>query len=166
MFKYFSIILVFVALCSSEAIAQSKGASFEIQHQAREIERRAIIAKNLDLTETEEKAFWNKYDQYRLKVKKAEKVRLGLIGELSENLVEMSEKSADSLVARASRLDVDTQKLKEKHLRSLRPVLGGAKIFKYYQIETKLDATFKHGWTRKIPLVLTGNQKLDLISKK
>ena len=165
MFRYVSIIFVFIAFCSSQAFAQSATAKFEIQNQTREIERRAIVAKNMNFTKEEEAKFWKKYDQYRLKVKEAEKVRFGLIGELSENLIEMDKKSADSMVARATRLEVNNQKLKEKHFKSLKPILGDARIFKYYQIETKLDAIFVHGWTKKIPLVLTDNKKVELISK-
>jgi len=72
----------------------------------------------------------------------------------------MTEKEADSLVSRALKLEVNNQKLKQRHILGLRSVLEDANIFKYYQIETKLDAIFTHGRTKSIPLVQTGEDQL------
>ena len=77
----------------------------------------------------------------------------------------MSESRADDLAERALDLDISNKKIKEKHILSLRKTLDGAKIFRYYQIETKLDAIFESGWTRTVPLVFTGDDKLVAVKQ-
>jgi len=79
--------------------------------------------------------------------------------QLSED---MTEREADSLTGRALKLEVKNKRLKEKHILSLKKVLADEKIFKYYQIETKLDAGYRYGWTRRIPLVSTSDDKFNI----
>ena len=163
MFKSLMTTAFVSCLCYVPCYAQSKAAQFEVQHQTRETQRRTIIANNLKLSEAEEDGFWVRYDSYRASVKEAEKIRSGLLEELSKTLVDMSEQEADSMVERALQLEVDNQILKQKHILGLSSVLDGANIFKYYQIETKLDASFTQGWTKNIPLVLSGEDQLVAI---
>lgn len=166
MLKVLPAFLVLFFAWSAPAFAQSRTAIFEIQHQKREADRRLLVAKTIKLDKSEEKEFWAKYDDYRAKTKEAEKIRYGLVEELAENLTMMSERRADNMVQRALDLDVYNKKIKEKHILSLRKTLDGAKILRYYQIETKLDAIFDHGWTRSVPLVLTGEDKLVAVRQR
>jgi len=160
MLKVLSACLVLCAAWSAPAYAQSRTTKFEIQHQKREADRRLLVAKAIKLDPSEEKEFWEKYDDYRAKTKEAEKVRFRLVEELAANLTNMSKSRADDMTQRALDLDVSNKKIKEKHILSLRRTLDGAKIFRYYQIETKLDAVFDNGWTRTVPLVFTGEDRL------
>jgi len=160
MLKILPVCFVLFFAWSAPAFSQSRAAIFEIQHQKREADRRLLVAKSLKLDESEEKDFWNKYDAYRIKTKEAEKLRYALVEELAANLTNMSKSRADDMVERALELDVNNKEIKEKHILSLRKTLDGAKIFRYHQIETKLDAIFDHGWTRTVPLVFTGEDRL------
>jgi len=153
---------LFVMLSTATANAQSQTAIFEVMHQSSENERRSVVANNLQLSEAEEGEFWKKYDTYRSKVKANEKIRLGFANELSDNLLDMTEREADSLTGRALKLELKNKRLKEKHILSLKKVLADEKIFKYYQIETKLDAGYRYGWTRRIPLVSTSDDKFNI----
>ena len=142
-----------------QAFAQSKTAVFEVQNQTREIKRRAVVATNLKLKAETEDAFWEKYDEYRAKVKAMEKVRYGLIHELAENYADLSEKEANSLAVRASNLELEAKKLKQEQMAGLKRVLNGVALFQYYQIETKLDALFEAQLTSQIPLIMTDEQR-------
>lgn len=165
MLKILPACLVLTFAFSAPAFAQSRAAIFEIQHQKREADRRILVAKAIKLDKSEEKEFWLKYDEYRAKTKAAEKVRFQLVEELAANITNMSESRADDLAERALDLDISNKKIKEKHILSLRKTLDGAKIFRYYQIETKLDAIFESGWTRTVPLVFTGDDKLVAVKQ-
>ena len=165
MLKILPACLVFTFPFSAPAFAQSRAAIFQIQHQKREADRRILVAKAIKLDKSAEKEFWLKYDEYRAKTKAAEKVRFQLVEELAANITNMSESRADDLAERALDLDISNKKIKEKHILSLRKTLDGAKIFRYYQIETKLDAIFESGWTRTVPLVFTGDDKLVAVKQ-
>ena len=163
--KFLIILAVFVIAGTSDVYAQTSASAFEISNQSREIQRRATVASNLKLSPKEEDKFWQKYDTYRAQAKISEKKRFGLISELAENISLMSEKEADSLATRALKLELNNKKLKQKHMLGLKRVLDDANLFKYYQIETKLDAIFEYGLTKNIPLVSTDGKKLIDLQK-
>ncbi len=153
---YVRIILLFAVFYGftlpSPSYGQDSRTTFEVSHQMREAERRAIVAMNLQLDAAEAEKFWPLYDAYRAKTKDAEKTRDSLIRELGESLTDMSNETADHMVSRALDLEVNNQKNKRSYISSLKAVLDGPKYFRYYQIETKLDAIFTYSWTKNIPL--------------
>ena len=156
-------LLLIASLCffagAPQSFAQSQTAKFEVQNQTREIKRRAVVATNLELKPETEDTFWEKYDVYRAKVKSLEKMRYGLIYELSDNFADLSDKEGYSLATRASNLESEAKKLKQNQMTELKRVLSGVTLFQYYQIETKLDALFEAQLTSQIPLIMTDAQR-------
>ncbi len=151
----FLILLGAIVLLSGSVHAQHKpdpNTVFEVTRQIREAKRKAIVAENLGLNEMEAEKFWPAYDDYRAKIKKKEKVRLGLLKQFSENITDLQGEDAASMVPRALDLEIEIQQLKKEHIAGLKPIFSVTKFFRYYQIETKLDARFKFGWTKRIPL--------------
>ncbi len=141
--------------CPSLLWADMNVDSFEIQFQVRETQRRAIIARAMKFTPKESAAFWKKYDGYRLLVKDFQHQRQEMLNEVSTSMIGMTDKTARNVVSAALKLEEAQQKAKSRFLRSLRPMLVKAKYFRIYQLETKLDAMFTHGWTKGIPLAVT-----------
>ena len=147
--KLFLVVLLLIMTESLHAGAQFE---YEIEHRKRETERQAIIGNNLQLAAAEEEAFWAMYTEYRNKVKKMDDRRLALIKRFASAYPELGNTEAHSIVENALRLEVDRQKLKEKYLRRFKSILKDARLFRYYQLETKLDAIQWVAWTQQIPL--------------
>jgi len=141
------------------AQAQTAQDRFEVAFQARETQRRATIASAMRFTEAEAEPFWLIYDQYRLVAKSHQLRRMRMIHELSESTIGMDAATGSSLVARALALESEQQSAKQTYMSDLAPIFSGARYFRLYQFETKLDAIFRHGWTSQIPLAVTEEER-------
>ena len=70
-----------------------------------------------------------------------------MLSKISTSLVGMSDELANETVAAALQLELDQQQAKNEFISSLNILFSNARFFRYYQVETKIDAVFTHGWT-------------------
>ena len=143
---------VVVALLSTitSTLSQTK---YELARQKEEIERQATVAANLPLLESEAEAFWDLYLEYRGADKEMDDQRANLMRRFAESYEDLAEDEGNRLVTDALRLEEQRQSLKRRFLEKFARVLPGQRLFRYYQIETKLDAAKRHDWTNIIPFV-------------
>lgn len=71
----------------------------------------------------------------------------------------MDDATATEISVSALDLESDQQAAKRKYIDDLSPHFRGARYFRLYQLETKLDAIFRFGWTRSIPLAVTDEEQ-------
>ena len=143
---------VVVALLSTVTSTLSQ-TEYELAHQEEEAERQATVAANLPLLDSEAEAFWNLYREYRAADKEMDAQRANLILRLSELIEDLPEDEANLLVTDTLKLEEQRQLLKKSYFEKFAEVLPGKRLFRYYQIETKLDAKKRHEWTNLMPLV-------------
>jgi len=143
---------VVVALLSSVSSAQSQ-AEYELAHEVEENERRATVAANLPLHDSEAEAFWGLYLEYRAADKEMDDQRADLMLRFADSYEDLAEDEGTRLVTDALKLEEQRQLLKKRYLEKFARVLSGQQLFRYYQIETKLDAKKRHEWTSIIPLM-------------
>jgi len=141
-----------VALISTVTSAQIQ-TEYELAHQQEEIERQATVAANLPLLDSEAEAFWDLYREYRAADKEMDDQRANLMLRLAESYEDLAEDEGNRLVTDALKLEKQRQSLKKRYLDKFARVLPGQRLFRYYQIETKLDAQKRYDWTNIIPLV-------------
>ena len=146
------------------AAAQGLQDKFEVTFQAREAQRRAAISNTMRFNDEEAATFWPIYDQYRLGAKSHQLRRLRMIARLAENTVGMDAQTASAIMSAALALEAEQQSSKQKYFADLAPHFSGARYFRIYQLETKLDAIFKFGWTKSIPLAVT-EEELELLQE-
>lgn len=140
------------------AAAQTLQDQFEVSFQARETQRRATISTTMAFTEEEAANFWPIYDQYRLVAKGHQLRRMRMVATLSENTVGMDEATAATMIKNALDLEAKQQAAKKTYINQLTDHFFGARHFRLYQLETKLDALFRFGWTKQIPLAVTEDE--------
>jgi len=143
-----------VALLCTTTYAQNQ-TEYELQHQMAETERQAMVAGNLPLLDSEAEAFWKLYLEYRAAAKEMDDTRANLIRRFAGSFQDLDDKEGQRLVTDALRVEEQRQALKKRYLKIFTRVLPGQRMFRYYQIETKLDAMQRYGWTRHIPLAPT-----------
>ena len=144
---------VVATLLSTVTSAQSQ-AEYELAHEAEENERRATVAANLPILESEADVFWNLYLEYRAADKEMDDRRANLILRFAESYEDLAEDEGNRLVVNALELEEQRQLLKKSYFKKFADVLPGQRLFRYYQIETRLDAKKRHNWTSNMPLVL------------
>jgi hypothetical protein len=138
------------------AAAQDKPAdNMQILRDKVKADKKLLVASNMELTESEAKAFWPVYDQYQKD-----------LGALNERMVKMIKSYADAYNAK-SMTDDGAKKLtgefiaiekaetamKESYVPKLSKVLPPRKVARYLQIENKIRALVKYDLAGQIPLV-------------
>jgi hypothetical protein len=145
--------ITFIGFAGS-ALAQDKPAdNMEIVKEKIRTDKKLFIATNMQLTESEAKAFWPVYEAYQAEFGKLKDREIQLIGDFAANYRTMSDDVAKNLLDDSLSIDSDHQKLRQSYLAKFRGVLPDTKVARYYQLESKINAIFEYELARKIPLV-------------
>jgi hypothetical protein len=118
-------------------------------------DKKLLVSKNMDLTESEAKAFWPVYEQYQ----KA----LGAINQRIVKLIEsyaadyrantMTDEKAKKLTDEYVAIEKGEAALKESYVPKLSKALPPKKVARYMQIENKIRAAVKYQLAGEIPFV-------------
>jgi hypothetical protein len=118
-------------------------------------DKKLFVAANMELTETEAKAFWPVYEQYQKD--------LGGINQRIAKLIEsyaadyransMTDEGAKKLIGEFVAIEKAEAGLKESYVPKLNKVLPPKKVARYLQVENKIRAMVKFDLARGIPLV-------------
>ena len=125
-----------------------------LDYQAIEEARRTNVARNIHLSKTESSRFWALYDDYRTATSTFDARRTELLMRLSKQVDDLSDGEGRLLMKDALTLEKERQEEKQRYLELVAEILSGDRLFRYYQIETKLDAQARASWTRLIPLAV------------
>jgi hypothetical protein len=125
----------------------------QIAQNVTEETRRNTVAANLPLTDSQGKAFWPVYLEYRAAVGE-QNVRLAkLIDGYARAYATMSADEAKQLTHTYLDIDRKRLKLKEEYLKKFEKVLPAMLVARAMQTEQKLDAMQTFTLARAIPLV-------------
>jgi hypothetical protein len=149
-------ILFLVALNAVPAFAQDKPADTDMKILLDKVkaDKKLVVAVNMDLSETEGKAFWPIYDAYQKELQ-ALNERLGkmiLTYADAYNKDALTDELAKSLTSEALAIDQDELTLRKTYSNRLNAVLPGRKIARYLQIENKIRAAIRYELASGIPL--------------
>ena len=136
------------------ALAQDKATdNMDIVKEKIRTDKKLFIATNMQLTESEAKAFWPVYDAYQPELGKLRDREIKLIEEFAANFETMSNEVAKSLLDDSLSIDSAHLKLRQSYLAKFRGVLPDTKVVRYYQLENKIDAVLEYELATRIPLV-------------
>jgi len=116
-------------------------------------DKKLLVSQNMQLTESEAKAFWPVYAKYQdelflLRVRTAK-----LIQDYAEAYENMTNDAAKKLLEEYLNLEALGLKLRQAYLPEFRKVLPEVKVARYYQIENKIQAALMYELAAKIPLM-------------
>ena len=136
------------------ALAQDKAAdNMDIVKEKIRTDKKLFIATNMQLTESEAKAFWPVYEAYQSELAKLRDREIKLIEEFAANFETMSNVVAKKLLDDSLSIDSDHLKLRQSYLAKFRGVLPDTKVVRYYQLENIIDALLEYELAKRIPLV-------------
>lgn len=145
----------FVAMmtCAVTATAQDKPANnMQILVEKVRADKKLIVADNMQLTETEAKAFWPVYGQYQNELFLIRTRSAKLIGDYRKAYENMTNDTAKILLDEYMTIEALTLKLRKAYLPKFREVLPETKVMRYYQIENKIEAALRYELATSIPL--------------
>ena len=150
------LLALIMALGVMPAISQDKPAdNMQIVLEKIRADKKLFVAENMELSETEAKAFWPVYEQYQdeLFLLRARTARL--INDYADGYGKMTNDTAKKLLDEYMILETLGPKLRQAYLPKFRKVLPELKVVRYYQIENKIQAVLIYEIARNIPLVKT-----------
>ena len=115
-------------------------------------DKRAVFAQNLQLTESESRAFWPVYDEYEGKAKKLNDEFLALVDDYATKYGSISDADATAMLKTKMQIEKDREDLKQKYTKKVAGVLPPVKALRYAQIETRLDNMIRRDVYGLIPL--------------
>lgn len=158
-----SVVRIIVAgmfLCAVPVFAQnatSADTNMEILVQKLKADKKLIVAGNMELTDTENKAFWPLYDAYQKDLQQVNERLIKTISEYAEAYNQgkgtISNDTAKKLLHEAISVEEQEVKLKRTYAEKIGKVLSAAKTARYIQIENKIRAIIKFELAQQIPLV-------------
>ena len=154
--KYISMlaVLLIVSLALPLAAQQEKPAdNMNVVREALRADKKALVADNMQLTESEAKAFWPVYEEYQTEMKVIGDRMVKLIENYGATHKVMTDDTAGKLLKNLMSIQRDRVTLQEKYLPKFEKVLPMTKVARYYQIENKFRAVVDYDVTSEIPLV-------------
>lgn len=143
-----------MALSIVPALSQSPPAdNMEIVRQKIQADKKAFIAKNMQLTQAEATAFWPVYDAFQTALGALSDRTIRLVREYASNYQSLSDATAKQLTEDYLAIQRDRVALLQSYLPKFKSVLPEKKVARYYQLENKAYAVILYDAARQIPLV-------------
>jgi len=127
----------------------------ELTRAVIKVQKKQIVAKNMQLTSVEKDKFWTVYRDYQNKIDSVNDRRTKLITDYADNLKNGSLTDEIALVMLNEFLSYERMRLitKQSFVEKFKEVLPSRKVARFFQIENKMEAIINFDLARQIPLV-------------
>jgi Spy/CpxP family protein refolding chaperone len=139
-------------LTAGTVAAQTERDVIEVMRAQVATNRQALVAENMNLTETEADAFWPLYREFQNERANLADRRVAMLTEFRDNFDSLSEERAKEIINDHVKLEDDFLRLRKRYLPKFRKVLGEKQTMRYLQIENKLEAIIDFELARVVPL--------------
>jgi len=118
-------------------------------------DKKLVVAKNMQLSDAESKAFWPIYDAYQKDLMKLDERMAKMIGSYAQayNSGSMTDQQAHTLINEAIDIDAAEAALRKSYVPKLNKALPAKKVARYLQLENKIRAVIRVELADRIPLV-------------
>ena len=147
---------VTVCVTSVFAADQATRDEFDALRSDLSADRTAIIAERMQLSSKESDAFWPVYRSYRAEMDKVTDGVVNLVLEYADDYPNVSDEKAHEMVRKYLKLEANLLKVRAKYLKKLEKVLPGTKVFRFAQLDNRLDLGIRVGLAAEIPLMASG----------
>jgi hypothetical protein len=137
-------------------LAQDKPAdNMQLLREKIRADKKLVVAMNMELSESEAKAFWPIYDQYQKDLQKINQRILGVLAGYAEDFrnKSLTDDKAKRLIDEALAIEVAEANLKSTYAPKLSKALPVRKVARYLQIENKIRAVVRYDIAAGVPLV-------------
>ena len=144
--------LVVSCFLATAGFAQAKSEA-ELSRDVLQAERKLLVSRNLELTESEGKAFWSVYDKYAADQRKLNDRLVQTIEAFAAEYDKLTDDRAVELLEESMAIREDRNKLRRSYLDRFSKAVPGKKLARFYQIDNKLDVLLDALIADAIPLV-------------
>jgi len=136
-----------------QASAQSRRDVIETFRSDLRADRKTIIAEEMKFTESESEAFWPIYRDYRAEVGKIVDNVVKIVLEYADLYPNVPEEKAREMLKQYTKAEEDLLKVKTKYLKKFDKVLPPSKVFRFAQVDNRLDLATRMAMAASIPLL-------------
>jgi hypothetical protein len=141
-----------LCLVAAAAPAQTVKETLEVNRQAIESQRRALVSGALPLTEAEADAFWPLYDAYEKERRPLDERANKLVADFLAGAASLTDAQATGMVKEALDIEEGRLRVRRTWLGRMAKAIPPRKLARFYQIDNKLDAVVRADVAQKIPL--------------
>ena len=138
------------------SLAQEKPANnMESVHEKLKADKKLIVTKYMELTESEAKNFWPVYEEYQKDLQKIDQRLLNLLQSYAADYRDKSltDEKAKKLLDEWIAIDNDDAKRRASYLPKVMKALPPKKAARYLQIENEYRILIKYDLAATVPLV-------------
>ena len=148
-------VLAGVALVSaaSPCLAQSATDEIEMVRTVNQAERKAIVAQNMNLSDSEGQAFWPVYNEYETAMRDVNDRRVKVLSQLASEFEALTDDQALKLLREHFEFQEKRIKVRKSYVKKFEKVLSGKQVTRFYQIDNKIDTMIDFDISRGVPLV-------------
>jgi Spy/CpxP family protein refolding chaperone len=152
-------LLLLAALAATPVVAQTpppargSPAAIDAVRQAVRDDKRALVGKNMQLTESEAKKFWPIYDEYQKELDKIQQRQNRAVLDYVNQESSMNDANASRIAGDLLGADADERKLVDKTYKRLRSAIPVRKAVRFLQIENKIRTLQRYDTATQVPLV-------------
>lgn len=133
--------------------------TFELLRSTYTADRQAVVAKTLQLTESESAAFWPLYRSYRADMEKLGDSLLKLVLEYADVYPNVPDERAREMLKQYTELEEKIVNKRTWYLKRATKSLPAAKVLRWAQVENRLDLGVRLQLAGAVPLVPTGQSR-------
>ena len=136
--------------------AQDKPAdNMQILRDKIKADKKLLVATNMELTESEAKAFWPIYEQYQKELQRINQRIAKLLESYADDArsKSLTDDKAKKLIDDAAAIEQTEANLKSAYAPKLSKALPVKKVARYLQIENKIRAVVKYDLAQGVPLM-------------
>ena len=138
------------------AWSQDKPANnMEIVHEKLKADKKLIVSKYMELTESEAKRFWPVYEEYQADLQKIDQRLLGMLQSYAADYrnKSLTDEKAQKLLDEWIAIENDDAKRRGSYVPKVMKALPAKKAARYLQIENEYRILLKYDLAAAVPLV-------------
>jgi len=147
------ILITFALFLASFAYTQSNKEEIDLVQAAFGMDKKAIVADFVQLSDTQKDAFWTLYDEYETKRKDLGKERIELLKQYAEQYMTMTSEQADTWTKKVMELQTKTDKLIATYYEKVKGVSDGVVATQFYQIENYILSMIRMEILQEVPFL-------------
>jgi hypothetical protein len=148
-----NILLLATLFLASFAYSQSNKEEIDLVQAAFGMDKKAIVADFVQLSDTQKDAFWTLYDEYETNRKEYGRERIVLLQQYAEQYMTMTSEQADSWTKSVMELQIKTDKLIATYYEKVKDISDGVVATQFYQIENYILSMIRMEILQGVPFL-------------
>ena len=146
-------LLMITLIISIASYSQSANEEVDFVQAAFGMEKKAVVSEFIQLSDAQNQAFWDLYDQYETTRKENGKKRVALLLQYAEQYNTMTDEQADAWTKEVIKLQTATDKLIVTYYNKIKKATSATVATQFYQIENYILTEIRMEILENVPFL-------------